>query len=114
MTTHDGRDHYRYTKKINETAKVRTIHGTSRTTHPTTQISRDQPSHLTKMAETTGAAKKGKKTAAPDAPRFGRVRSNLKVTNVTCPVWVQGSRLINSFGSDGCSGFAKRWQVKYV
>ena len=24
-------------------------------------------------------AKKGKKTAAPEAPRFGRVRSNLKV-----------------------------------
>jgi hypothetical protein len=24
-------------------------------------------------------AKKGKKTAAPEAPKFGRVRSNLKV-----------------------------------
>ncbi len=30
------------------------------------------------MAE-FAAAKKGKKTGAPDAPRFGRVRSNLKV-----------------------------------
>lgn len=37
--------------------------------------------HCCEMAElVAGAAKKGKKTGAPEAPRFGRVRSNLKVS----------------------------------
>ncbi len=33
-------------------------------------------------APAAGAAKKGKKTAAAEVPRFGRVRSNLKVCTV--------------------------------
>ena len=32
-----------------------------------------------KITEGTGTAKKGKKSGAPEAPRFGRVRTNLKV-----------------------------------
>lgn len=40
------------------------------------------------MAElVAGAAKKGKKTGAPEAPRFGRVRSNLKVRMLILCAW---------------------------
>lgn len=61
------------------------------------------------MAE-FAAAKKGKKTGAPEAPRFGRVRSNLKVRDSRLLVHVSTQAVI-SFFLDGYFGFAKRRQV---
>lgn len=66
-----------------------------------------------KMAEFAGAAKKGKKTGAPEAPRFGRVRSNLKVGT---PYMVSNDRLYRQIMLyiDGNPGSSKRWKVKFI
>ncbi len=58
-------------------------------------------------------AKKGKKTAAPEVPRFGRVRSNLKVSGNflmkhECEIMLMLPFYVY-YCVDGYSWLTKRW-----